>query len=218
MPAVTDGAPSQTARQGRRVHRPASRSRVQCAKTGGTKCRSNILSLGLALTLPIAGCSTRALSPLPQTEILTGSKLKQADTDFVTAAYQIVQLDDQEGQLSGTRAADPRVRALAVQLASQANMLYPQLQDTIKSNGISAPNRLPLALSGQVDKLKGLTGSAFDRQYVADQVQSHQRAVDIFQKEASTTEDPAMRTQAQTALPVVQDNLGRLKFLAGDLK
>jgi putative membrane protein len=164
--------------------------------------------LGLALLL--AACGTKAVTPLPEVQILTGERLNQADANFVTTAYQIVQLDTQQGQIAAAQASSPRVRAIAAELSAKANALYPELEAAIKRNGIVPPTRLPEDLAARVDRLRRLQGEAFDAAYVADQVKSHKRAVWVFQDELSRTQDPAMRSLAERVLPVVQNDLAQL--------
>ena len=55
--------------------------------------------------------------------------------------------------------------------------------------------------------------AAFDRSYLADQVETHQRAIRAFQAEQARTQDPTMRSLVNQALPVVQEDLGKLQAL-----
>ncbi len=176
------------------------------------------LPLWFGLALPLTACGTKAVTPLPEAQILTGETLNQADANFVTAAYQIVQLDNQEGQIALERASSPRVRALAAELIAKANDLYPRLEAAIKRDGIVPPRRLPEDLAARVDRLQRLQGEAFDDAYIADQVKSHTRAVAVFKAELARTQDPAMRTLAERALPVVQDDLAKLLTLSAAIK
>ncbi len=176
------------------------------------------IPLWLGLALPLAACGTKALTPLPQTQILTGENLNQADANFVTTAYQIVQLDNQQGQIAAARASSAQVRAIAADLSAKANALYPVLEAAIKRNGIVPPSRLPEDLAARVDRLHRLQGEALDDAYLADQVKSHKRAVRVFQEEVARTQDPAMRSLAEQALPVVQTDLAQLLTLSATVK
>ena len=172
---------------------------------------------GLCVSLPIAGCATRAQAPLPQEQILTGQHLSQADANFVTEGYRIVELDNQEGQLATAQSGNPQVRALAVEIVAKANQLYPLMQDVIQKNGITPPRELPGDLRTRLDRTRSLHGAAFDRAYLADQVETHQRAIRAFQAEQARTQDPAMRALVDRALPVVQEDLGKLQALQAQM-
>ena len=140
-----------------------------------------------------------------------------SDGEFVNAAYQIAQLDEQAGKLAATKAADPRVINLAGQMSSEAQIMYPNLQGALKAEGKQAPASLPPEVTAEIQKLNGLTGVAFDRQFVADELAAHKRAVAALQKEASSTKDGAMKNQVATELPAVQNNLAKLQFLSVSL-
>ncbi len=168
---------------------------------------------GLCLALPVAGCTTQAQTPFPQQQILTGQMLNQADANFVTESFRLVRLDGQEGQLAAAQSDNPQVRALAAEIVAKANQLYPLMQDAIRKNGISPPVDLPGDLRGRLERTRGLQGSAFDRSYLADQVETHQRAIRAFQAEQARTQDPTMRSLVNQALPVVQEDLGKLQAL-----
>jgi putative membrane protein len=176
------------------------------------------LPLWLGLALPLAACGTKAVTPLPEAQILTGEKLNQADANFVTTAYQITQLDNQQGQIAAAQASSQRVRAIAGELVAKANALYPELEAAIKRNGILPPTRLPEDLAARVDRLRRLQGEAFDDAYLADQVKSHKRAVAVFQEELSRTQDPAMHALAARALPIVQNDLAQLLAISAAVK
>ena len=161
----------------------------------------------------VAGCATRAVAPLPQEQILTGQNLSQADANFVTEGYRIVEMDNQEGQLAATQSGNPQVRALAADIVAKANRLYPLMEDAIHKNGITPPRELPRDLQARLDRTRSLKGVAFDRAYLADQVETHERALRVFQAEQARTQDPSMRSLVEQSAPVVQDDLGKLQAL-----
>ena len=144
---------------------------------------------------------------------MTGQKLSQADADFVTEGFRIVEMDNREGQMAAAQSGDPQVRALAAEIVAKANQLYPQMESAIRTNGITPPRELPGDLQSRLDRTRGLRGAAFDRSYLADQVETHQRAIRVFQAEQGRTQDPAMRALVEQSLPVVQEDLGKLQAL-----
>jgi putative membrane protein len=165
----------------------------------------------LAAALAVSGCSSM------ENQIRSSGPMGQTDADYVAAASQIVQLDQQGGKLATTNAADPRVVDLSNQLVSQATILSPQLQVAARTVGVLAPGNLPSNMTAEINQLHGLNGPAFDHQYVADELVAHQQAVAIFKKEDATTKDGAMRTMVETALPTVQNNLAKLQYLSNDI-
>jgi putative membrane protein len=58
-----------------------------------------------------------------------------------------------------------------------------------------------------IDRLEKLKGAAFDREYVRDMVQDHQKDVQEFQKEAQSGSNPQLKAFAQETLPTLQQHL-----------
>jgi predicted outer membrane protein len=168
------------------------------------------LTVLLALGLPLGACASMPGFVGPVT-------LNQTDQDFVTTAFNVMQLDDQEGQLAATQAADPRVRAIAGDLSAKAETLEPQVDTALAQDNMTPPTRLPDAAQNEVTALVPLQGKEFDRAYLQDQIASHQRGVAVFQAEQAKTQDPQLRQLAATSLPVVQDSLSKLQAIAASL-
>ena len=66
---------------------------------------------------------------------------------------------------------------------TQAAAFTPTLQSALKVEGIAPPSSLPQTETAQIQALGNLSGSAFDRQYVDDELAIHKRAVSVLQKE-----------------------------------
>ena len=167
-------------------------------------------SIWLTAALVTGGCSTM------QEQIQSSGTMGPVDKDYIMTAYELAQLDDAAGKMAPTKAQDPRVVDVSSQLMAQADALEPGLQSALKVEGITAPSQPDPAIAAQLATLKGLQGAAFDRAYVADELALHQRAIGVFQKEDSSTQDGAMRAQVETELPAVQDDTAKLQALAGE--
>ena len=168
-------------------------------------------AVAVVVAMSVAGCMTE------EGQIRASGGMGSGDVAFVDAAYQIAQLDEQAGKLAATKAADPRVADLASQMRSEAQVLYPNLQGALRAENKPAPTSPPPQVVAQVQKLSGLDGRAFDREFVGDELAAHKNAVAILRQEDSSTKDSVLKQQVETELPAVQANLDKLTFLAGDL-
>ena len=176
-----------------------------------SKPSATYLPLLLALAAPLAGCQTTA------SQITSSGTMGPDDASFVTAAYTVAQLDERAGTLAASKAADPRVKDLAAKMSAEAQVLYPNLRGALQAEHAAIPTAPSDTVRDQMSKLSALSGPAFDRAFVAAELDAHQRAVDMLKKEDATTKDAALKTQVETELPAVQGNLNTLKFLSGDL-
>jgi len=68
-----------------------------------------------------------------------------------------------------------------------------------------------------VEKLSKKEGADFDKQYVSDMVDDHEKDVTEFEKAAETLKDTDLRTWAAKTLPTLQAHLTMIKELQGKI-
>jgi putative membrane protein len=74
-----------------------------------------------------------------------------------------------------------------------------ELQQIAKQANIALPSQPAGKDGAEGQKLRGLNGRAFDQAY-AQGLRDHQETVELFQKEASSGQDPALKAFAQKTL------------------
>jgi len=74
--------------------------------------------------------------------------------------------------------------------------------------------RLSAADRRHLDRLQGLSGAEFDREFMKQMVSDHKAAVADFQRAASTASDPEIKTFAQRTLPGLQEHLQMARSLS----
>ncbi len=166
------------------------------------------IPLWIALALPLVGCQTTA------SQISSSGKMGPDDASFVSAAYRIAQLDERAGQLAAKKATDPRVQNIAATMSSEAQVLYPNLQGALQAEHQPVPTGAPQDIQAELQKMAGLSGPAFDHEFVADEIAAHKQAVDMLKKEDASTKNAALKTQVETELPAVLGNLNALNAIA----
>ncbi|HEY9227026.1 MAG TPA: DUF4142 domain-containing protein [Gemmatimonadaceae bacterium] len=125
--------------------------------------------------------------------------------------------------LATQRTKNPSVRELASSLIADHRQDLDSLRKlaelpeigraTIKGDPTRAQDARVVA------QLRGLSAdSAFDRAYVAEQVERHQRAIDNLKKWRDSAESVLVHLAIGRALPVVEQHLERAKAVAAQLK
>lgn len=122
------------------------------------------LLMAFAALLSLAACET------PTAQTTANSPASPAEVSFVTNAYQIIKFDREEGDLAKTEAQDPRVKALAQDLVTEANQFAAQLDPVAASAGITPPNVLRNDLRVRLGHMRLQHGLDFDRSYLNDQI------------------------------------------------
>ena len=171
------------------------------------------------LTMAWAGSSLWAISPIAIAQVnhasdMTSRGVGNGDRQFLQQAADDGAAEVSLAQLALKQAKSQQVRQLAQQLLDdhmQANRELVTLTN-LKQDAQAA--KAPSSADDLQKRLQALQGDDFDRAYVNDMVQSHQRAVELFSKTARNSSDPDVKHFAQTKLPILQHHLAMAQQLA----
>ena len=64
-----------------------------------------------------------------------------------------------------------------------------------------------------IDPFQKLKGTAFDHHYIQEMVAGHTKAIAVYKKEGADAQNPAVKTYAENALPVLEKHLDGAKEL-----
>ena len=96
-----------------------------------------------------------------------------------------------------------------------------QLAALCQSKGVDLSQDKPKIeknVQKKVDKLSKKSGDEFDKDYVSDMVDDHEKDVKEFEKASKEAQDPDLKSWASKTLPVIQDHLKMAKQIAAKLK
>ncbi len=162
------------------------------------------------LLLGLAACQ----GPVAQS---TTSNANPAEVNFVTNAYQIIEFDRREGALAQTQARNPRVKALAQQLTSEANDFAAQLAPVAADAGIKPPTVLRNDLRVRLAHMQLQQGLDFDRTYLSDQIASHEEEVMMQDSMSSANVRPSFADLIQKGQAIIRRNLDTLRSLQAEM-
>jgi putative membrane protein len=143
-----------------------------------------------------------------------GGKAGMTDQKFVDFAAQTNMVEANLGQLAQDSAERQDVKDYGKMLATDHTNDQQQLTAAAQQANLTVPNAIDeehnKTVIGPYQKLKG---AAFDHKYIADMIAGHTKAIEIYKKEAADAENPAIKSYAATALPVLQKHLDGAKDL-----
>jgi putative membrane protein len=167
------------------------------------------LALPALVLLALVACAQQeAAAPPPPSPVAPLS----SDQNFVDRAALGTASEVELGRLARTRALSPDVRTFATLIITdhrQANARLRTLQRRLQM--VAAPATPP------ANPLTTLSGADFDRKFIADQVQNHREAIQLFEAEARTGQDPRLRKYATDNLPMLYRNLQQAQAIAARL-
>jgi len=155
----------------------------------------------------------------PTDRTATGGSVSTAndvDRTFVSEAISGGLFEVQSSQLaldhSGLDANNRRFAQMMIEDHTRANR---ELQDIAARHDIVVVARMNSSNQAALDSLRGLGTDEFGARYHSDQVQAHQEAIALFQREAREGQIAELKTFAQRSLPMLQRHLDALQSSPG---
>ena len=171
----------------------------------------------LSLAALAVGCASRSERGAPGTisHTTTGANTAVAtmDSSFARDAVSSGTAEVQMGQLAAKNTKSEAVRKLGEKLVEDHSIANKELEQIVTSKGIQAEKELAPPLKSSLDKLAGLKDSEFDQAFKQQAIQDHEKAIQLFEKEAKQGTDAELKAFAQKHLPHLRDHLAMAQKL-----
>jgi putative membrane protein len=125
------------------------------------------------------------------------SKAKAASDDdkkFLAMAAQSDQNEIALSQLAQQKGTNPAVKAFAEKMVTEHTKMSESMKPFADSWGLTPPNGPDADHQKELDKLNGLSGADFDKEYISQMVTDHSKALSAFTTEAKDTKDVKFRS------------------------
>jgi len=133
--------------------------------------------------------------------------VSSADKTFATEAAQGGVVEVELGQLALQKGTSPQVKEFAQRMVTDHTQANQELMQLAKSQNLDLPTQVDAKHKADMDRLRGMNGTAFDTAYMQHMVQDHQKDVAEFQQQAQSGSDPGLKSFAVKYLPVLQQHL-----------
>jgi putative membrane protein len=168
------------------------------------------IGCGIALaTLPAFGQQDNPTQPMQPA-------VTQQDKDkmFVRHASEGGLAEVQFGKLAAQKAQDPDVKAFGQKMVDDHSMLNDKMKPIAQNLGVTPASRLNRKDQAEYDKLNGLSGDDFDKEYVADMVADHRKDLREFRQEGSAAADPQLKDAVMDGTKVIAAHNRMIDHLA----
>lgn len=112
------------------------------------------------------------------------------DKQFLAMAAQGDQNEIAMSKLAVDKASDPDVKAFAEKMVKEHAEMTDSMKPYAEKWGLTAPAGPDADHQKEIDKLNGLNGKDFDKEYIDDMVSDHAKAYKAFVKESNDTTLP----------------------------
>jgi putative membrane protein len=139
-----------------------------------------------------------------------------ADRNFVMQAAKGGMAEVALGQMAQHKASSDAVKQFALHMVDDHTKENDELKQLADSKSIALPAApAPDATSR---KLQGLSGAAFDSQYMAAMLADHKKTIALFEKESKTGRDSDIKGFAIKTLPTLNDHLQMVQETQASLR
>jgi putative membrane protein len=167
----------------------------------------------MKMTKKVACCAALVIGVLA----IATPKLRAATDDdkkFLATAAQSDQNEIGLSKLAEEKASNPAVKAFAHKMVTEHEKMTASMKPFAESWGVTPPSGLDDDHQKEYDKLQGMSGGDFDKEYMSQMVTDHAKALDAFTSEAKDTKDAKFRSAVLKGKTVVAAH----KNMAYDLK
>jgi putative membrane protein len=132
--------------------------------------------------------------------------------DFVKIAAISDMFEIESSKLAEQR-ADDASKKFAAQMVADHTKTSAELKGLAPKANVELPSGLDSSHQSKLDRLKGLNGADFDKEYDSMQVEAHEDAVSLFERYADGGENGELKAWAAKTLPHLKHHLEMAKAL-----
>lgn len=163
----------------------------------------------------VCGLALCAMPAFGQKEARGG----MSDQQFVDFAAQTDMVEANLGQLAQNNASAQDVKDYGQMLVTDHTNDFNQLATAAQQAGLNRPNAIDETHNkSMIGPYQKLNGAAFDRKFAHDMVAGHTAALATYKKEAENAQNPAIKSYAEAAVPVLEKHLDQAKTLGKSAK
>jgi putative membrane protein len=130
--------------------------------------------------------------------------------DFIRQAAMSDMFEIQSSQLAAQKADDAQTKSFAQKMVTDHTKTSSEVKAMVsggKVKGADLPTDMSSSQKSMLDKLKGLNGKDFTKQYHSDQVSAHKDAVSLFERYGKGGDNEDLKAWANKTLPDLQGHL-----------
>ncbi len=159
-------------------------------------------------------CISMFVPVLAQNHHENAGKAPMTDQQFVDLAAQTDMVEANLGQLAQNVSDSQPIKDYGEMLRTDHTNDFTQLNAAAQQASLTVPNAIDAEHDkAMIDPFQKLKGAAFDHKFVAEMIAGHTKAIAVYKKEAADAQSPAIKSYAETALPVLEKHLADAKDL-----
>lgn len=171
-------------------------------------CKEDVTSISNNQT---QGQTDEAMVENLGTANMSGAAASVIDQTYVQNAAASDLFEIETSRLALDKATIPAVRTFAQMMIDEHGKSSQELKAAASSAGIAVPAALPADKQAKVDAMRGQSGAALDRQYLAEQRAAHQETLAKVNAYLASAPPGPLKDHASKLTGVVQQHLNALE-------
>jgi len=144
-------------------------------------------------------------------------RIGAADRSFAHDAAVSGMAEIELGKLAEQKGAATSIKDFGREMVSDHTKADDRLAAAAKREGIVLPTEIDAEHKTAYDWIGKQTGADFDRLYIRNAVDDHQKQVPLFERESRSGENPALKRFAATTLPAIQHHLQMAQAIEAEM-
>lgn len=120
------------------------------------------------------------------------------------------------GELASQKASSQDVKDFGQKMVTDHTQLNNEMAPIAQSMGVKAPTKLNKEDQAEYDKLNGLSGDDFDKEYLTFMVKDHHKDLREFRQEEASASDPTLKAAVEKGSKVIYEHMTMVDKLARD--
>ena len=136
------------------------------------------------------------------------------DEDFIKEATSGGLMEVELGRYAQQNAQNPRVRNFGAMMVRDHSQANEELKAILSQKNLTAPAAMEDNHRNKMNDIQKKTGADFDKEYIGEMVDDHEKDVDRFKRYAENGNDPELKAFAAKTLPVLlmhQDSAKKIR-------
>lgn len=141
------------------------------------------------------------------------------DEEFIKEAISSGLMEVELGRMAGEKGTNPRVKSFGQMMVRDHSKSGEELRAIASSKNINVPSSMDDKHNRVVmDLQKENAGRDFDKAYIKEMVNAHEKDISLFQKQAENGTDPQLKTFASKNLPILLMHRDSIQNIQKDLR
>ncbi|MCU1312880.1 MAG: putative exported protein [Acidobacteriaceae bacterium] len=137
-----------------------------------------------------------------------------ADKAFVKKALGGSMAEVEMGKLALQKSNNEQVKQFAQKMVDDHGKMIDQMKPAADAMGVKVPTQPPAGEMKKMEKMKSLSGDAFDQAYIKDMVADHKKDDKEFKQEAQYTKNPQLKELVTQSDQTIEEHLHMAEQLA----